>query len=245
MSRVGDSLRRLQHRLRLPSDERITDSLPGLCKFLKSRQEVERCTAFLRRNGYVSHSLRCKDWDLAHIVPDIGDGAVLDMGSSDSYLLKNLSYRRRHGQLVGIDLRQPDVPVSGARYVVGDLMDTGFPAASFRYVTCLSVLEHQVDFVRFAAETSRLLADGGRLYVTFDYWEPRVATRGKLYGLDWQPLDTAATLALRAACAAHGLRMAAEMDWTLGDPVIDEDYYSPQAGVRYTFGLAAFDKAAR
>jgi len=81
--------------------------------------------------------------------------------------------------------------------------------------------------------------------VTFDYWEPRVATRGKLYGLDWQPLDTAATLALQAACAAQGLRMAAEMDWTLGDPVIDEDYYSPQAGVRYTFGLAVFDKAAR
>jgi SAM-dependent methyltransferase len=139
----------------------------------------------------------------------------------------------------------PDVAVRGARLGVGDLMRTGLPSGACGYVTCLSVIEHEVDFARFAAEAARLLADGGRLYVTFDFWEPRVVTRGKLYGLAWQPLDAAAVLAFLAACAEHGLRLAGAMDWTLGDPVIDEGYYSPQAGVRYTFGLAAFDKHAR
>lgn len=44
----------------------------SLCGFLKSRAEVDECTAFLHHNGFVSHNLTCKDWDLAHIIPENG-----------------------------------------------------------------------------------------------------------------------------------------------------------------------------
>ena len=212
----------------------------NLCKLLRSREQVDECTRWLKHNGFVSHNLVCKDWDLAHIVPEIGDGNFLDMGSSDSYVLKNVCIRRTRGDKFGIDLQEPDVPLADVKYIVGDLMDTRLPAGHFSYITCLSVLEHQVDYDRFASEVSRLLAPGGRLFVTFDYWEPRVVPPVKLYGLDWQPLDAARARTLFKACAAKGLKLEQDFDGTLGEPVIRWGYYSPHPEVSYTFALAAF-----
>jgi hypothetical protein len=214
----------------------------SLCKLLRRKVEVEECTRYLKRNGLVSHSLRCKDWDLAHIIPAIGDGNFLDMGSSDSYILKNLSIKGIRGEKFGIDLRQPDVPVNDVRYLLGDLTETALPDGHFANITCLSVLEHQVDFGRFAAEAGRLLATGGCLFVTFDYWEPKVRPPARLYQLDWQPLDAALVKALIRACAEAGLHLLQEFDWRTENAVIHWGYYSPHPDVAYTFGLAVFVK---
>lgn len=213
-----------------------------LCSFLKSRADVETCTDHLHRNGYVSHLFACKDWDLAHIIPEIGDGNFLDMGSSESFVLKNVMLKDTRGDKYGIDLRPPDFPLYGVRYLVGDLMDVPVPDGHFKYLTCLSVIEHQVDFRRFASEASRLLTTGGKLFVTFDYWEPRVTPRKKLYGLAWQPLDREAMDDFVSECQRAGLSLVDGVDDRLGDAVIREGYFSPEKGVRYTFGLLTFEK---
>lgn len=213
-----------------------------LCKFLKSRTEVESCTAFLHRHGFASHNLICKDWDLAHIVSEIGDGNFLDMGSSDSYILKNLAFKRIKGELYGIDLQDPDFPVPGVKYLKGDLMDTGLPSQHFKNISCLSVIEHEVNFDRFTQEVSRLLQVGGRLFVTFDYWEPKITPPIRLYELEWQPLDRDKLIQFIAACNRQGLKLLQDMDWSLGDPVIQYGYYAPHPTMKYTFGMAVFEK---
>jgi FkbM family methyltransferase len=214
----------------------------SLCKLLRSRADVDECTRFLKRNGFVSHNLICKDWDIAHIVPEIGDGNFLDMGSSDSYILKNVCLKRTRGDKYGIDLQQPDVPLADVKYIVGDLMDTRLPSGLFRYISCLSVIEHQVDYDRFAREVSRLLEPGGKLFLTFDYWEPLLVPPVKLYGLDWQPLDRARVERLVASLAATGLDIVQDFDFRQGEPVIRWGYYSPHPDMRYTFALATFRK---
>lgn len=215
-----------------------------LCKLLKSRKEVEECTDFLKKNGFVSHNLKCKDWDIAHLISAIGEGNFLDMGSSDSYILKNLCIRRTAGEKYGVDLQEPDVPLSDVNYSIGDLMNTGLPGEHFDAVTCLSVLEHQVDYDRFAAEASRLLRNGGRLFITFDYWEPKIKTPVKLYNLDWQPLDRTLVEQLIKACSDKGLQIDAPFDYSLGKPVIKWGYYAPHPDVSYTFAMASFTKKA-
>ena len=239
---LAPTLRRLSDRFGPTagaSGERVSQKK---CKFLQSRAEVEECTRFLQRNNYLSHGLPCKDFDIANIMPEIAPGAFLDMGSSDSYILRNVVRKRQPGQCYGIDLRPPIDPVTGVEYVVGDLMDTKLPAEHFQSITCLSVIEHQVDFARFCKEGARLLKPGGKLFVTFDYWEPKVATDLVLYGLAWQPLDRAAAEQLLAAAAAEGLHPVQEMDWQVGEAVIREGYYSPDPKVSYTFGLIIFEK---
>ncbi len=215
----------------------------NLCKFLKDRAEVEECTRFLHRNGYVSHNLRCKDWDLAHIIPEIGRGNFLDMGSSDSYILKNVSLKRTNGEKYGIDRYDPDVPISDVTYFKGDLLKTPLPDASLDYITCLSVIEHQVDYKLFAREVSRLLTPKGKLFVTIDYWDPLLSIPVKAYDLDWQPLDKALTLSLIGACRDRGLHLVQEVDWRTQDQVIHCGYYSPHSEVSYTFGLLTFEKS--
>ncbi len=212
------------------------------CEFLRSREDIDRCTRYLQRYGYESHAVKCKDWDLVHILPEITDGNFLDMGSSDSFILKNISFRGVRGELHGIDLREPDDPVRGVHYSKGDLIATNYPDRYFKNVTCLSVIEHGVDFGRFAAECSRLLVDGGKLFVTFDFWEPKVVPPIKMYDLVWQPLDRQAVRDLIDQCGRHGLVPVREVDWTLGDAVINKDYYSPHPSVSYTFGLLTFKK---
>jgi FkbM family methyltransferase len=214
----------------------------GLCKFLKSRQEVQECTAFLLQNGFVSHNLTCKDWDLAHIIPEIGDGNFLDMGSSDSYILRNISLKRIHGEMYGIDLREPDVPVTRVKYIVGDLMDSKLPNNYFTNITCLSVIEHEVEFAKFAREASRLLIKNGKLFVTFDYWNPKVVPPIKMYGLKWKPLDRQDLERLFVTCEQNNLHLIQDMDWSLGNAVIQYGYYSPHKNINYTFGIAVFEK---
>ncbi len=214
----------------------------GLCKILQTHAQIDACSDYLKQWGYVAHNIKCKDWDLAHIIPAVGDGNFLDMGSSDSYILKNLALKRIRGELHGIDLRAPDVPLSNVNYLIGDLMRTPLPDGHFANITCLSVLEHQVDYDRFAAEASRLLAPGGRVFVTFDYWEPKVRPPIKLYGLDWMPLDAAMVRQFIASCARHGLELLEPFDFTAGEPLIRWGYYSPHPDISYTFGMAVFRK---
>lgn len=215
--------------------------LNKVCKLLKSKNEIEECTDFLHRNGFVSHNLACKDWEIAHIISAVEDGNFLEMGSSDSYILKNISLKRIKGEKYGIDLNQPDVPITEVKYLVGDLMKTGLPSEYFKNISC-SVLEHQMDFDKFASEVNRLLEPKGKLFVTFDYWEPKITAPMKLCNLVWQPLDRETLVRFINVCQTHNLHLIQDFDYTLRDPVIQWGYYSPYPDMAYTFGMAVFEK---
>ena len=240
----GDQFQNKQSfKKKMPSKVGDIESYLGkLCKFLKYRDEISVCTEYLHGNGYVSHSLNCKDWDLAHIIYDLSDGNILDMGSSDSYILKNAVLKNTQGEKYGIDLRPPDVVVKGVKYVIGDLMDTKLPDSYFQNITCLSVIEHEVDIQKFVTEVSRILSDSGKLYLTFDYWNPKLKTTVKLYGLAWSPLDQDETQILIKEFESKNLYLVDEVDWCLGEGVIREGYHSPEKGISYTFGMLVFQK---
>ncbi|MDP9172783.1 MAG: class I SAM-dependent methyltransferase [Planctomycetota bacterium] len=213
-----------------------------MCEFLKSRREVDVCSRLLDQQGLIHHIVNPKDWDLAHIVPALSDGNLLDMGSSDSYLLWNAVTRGIKGFKIGIDFRPPERHLRGVSFMVGDLMTTQLPANSFQNLTCLSVLEHGVDYKALATEAARLLAPGGRIYLSFDYWEPKIIQDIPLYGLTWNILCKPDAVLLINIFQQHGLQLAEEVDWTLGDAVIQADYWAPPGSRPYTFGLLTFTK---
>jgi len=212
------------------------------CGFLKSRKEVEECTKFLHDNGYISHPLTCKDWDIANTVVHIDDGNFLDMGSSGSYILKNVSLKNIKGKKYGIDLRAPDVPLQKVKYLIGNLLSVPVADGFFKNITCLSVIEHEVNFDLFAKEVSRLLCSGGKVFITFDYWEPKIMPKTKLYSLKWQPLDQKSVRQLVKKCNKVGLKLVEDIKWDIDEAVINEKYYSPKPKMRYTFGLITLIK---
>ncbi len=210
--------------------------------FLQTRREVDECTTFLKDNGFVFHAMICKNWDIAKIIPHIGDGNVLDMGSAGSFILENTLKKGCVGLKYGIDISYPEghkSPIEGIGLIRGDLMNTPFMDDTFDYVTCLSVIEHEVDYFMLSVECNRIMRKGGKLFITFDYWNPKVDTTDvgtALYGLKWTILDKSDVLELIKQLENNGFVMSDEMDWTIQDRVINDHFYAPY-GKAYTFGI--------
>jgi SAM-dependent methyltransferase len=202
------------------------------CGFLQNSAEIADADAFIEAAGWTHHADPVKDWDLAHVLPFIPSGSVLDLGSSGSYVLPNLARRGRCSRLVGIDLR-PCPPSGAIEYLSGDLTNTGLAGESFDALTCLSVVEHGVDFAAFAREAARLLRPGGQLFVTFDYWEPVVSTGARP---SWEILDRSRAESLLRCCTGAGFELVGEMDWRTDARPIHH------LGRNYTFGLFTFSR---
>lgn len=232
------------------------EKLP-LNRFLQSRAEVDNCSTFIKNNNLVPHAISCKDFDIACISPYLTDGNILDMGCIGSHILDNAARLNTQGLRYGIDLLfkpediddspgswnnvdNPKVP--GSKFFQGDLMHTPFDKEAFDIITCLSVIEHSVDYNALAQECSRLLKTGGRLYLTFDYWPDKVATsKTILYDLNWDILDERAVNLLLEVCAYNGLHISSPMDFTVNEAVINPSFCSP-TNVSYTFGIIEFIK---
>jgi len=215
---------------------------PTLNCFLQTRQEVNAASDYVKANG-VSSGLDCKNWDVYKIAPYLKDGDLLDMGSSGSVILENALKQGIKGGKFGIDLAyEKDSDTAEMTLIKGDLMNTPFHDTIFSQITCLSVVEHQVDFNALAKEVSRLLVNGGELFLSCDYWDPKPdTTKMKLYNLNWNVLDKKDILDLVQALNDNGLHLSGEIDWTLNEAVINPTYCSP-ADVSYTFGIFHFIK---
>lgn len=215
--------------------------------FLQTRAEIDGYTNMLISNGLTSHGMICKNFDIAKIVPHIEDGNILDMGSAGSHILENVLKMGRVGLKYGIDLSYPDgyeSPHEGLKFFRGDLMRTEFEDNLFDYLTCLSVIEHEVDFNLLAKECYRLLKPNGKLFITFDYWEPKVDTTNvgtALYGLKWNILDKSDVIFLIGALNDNGLFMNGDIDWTIKDTVINNKFYAAYDKA-YTFGIIMVQK---
>jgi len=213
-----------------------------LCKFLCSESEIKESTVYLEKNGYVYHPINAKNWDIAHIIANLSDGNFLDMGSSDSYILENVIKTGIKGQKYGIDLREPDNRLEQVNYIVGDLMNTNLQDNFFHNITCLSVIEHEVNFDKFASEVSRLLVNKGKLYLTFDYWEPKILSQIKLYGLQWNPLDRNDVNTLVKTLNNYDLHLIQNINWDTKEAIITPANHSPDSTKSYTFGMLVFQK---
>lgn len=215
--------------------------------FLLSRNDVDIATKFLEENNLVSSGLSCKNWEISQVIPFMEDGAWIDLGSDGSVVLDNLVKKNIKGAKVGIDLAYKIDAIaesngSTIHLIKGDLMNVPAPNGTFDFITSLSVIEHEVDFKKFAYECSRLLTKNGQLFVSFDFWQPKPEyEKRKLYSLDWNILDKQDVLNLILALARNGMEVNGEIDWTLQDAVINKNFCAP-ADVEYTFGILNFIK---
>lgn len=219
--------------------------------FLKTRAEVDTASKYLKDNDLISSGLDCKNWEITQVIPFLKDGDLCDLGSDGSVVLDNAVKLGLVGRKVGIDLAYKKydgaysvtIKTNGVELHGSDLMKTEFPHNSFDIITCLSVIEHEVSFERFAKECSRLLKVGGKMYVSFDFWEPKPEyEKRNLYSLDWNILDRHDVNILIMWCGINGMLVTTDIDWTLQDAVINSKFCSPVLGVEYSFGILEFIK---
>jgi len=156
---------------------------------LQTRAEWEAAVTEARALGLPLHQDPPKNWDslvalraiLEHTTPA---ARVLDAGAATYSAILPWLAAYGYRDLVGINLVfQKPLRVGPIVYEHGDITKTGYPDGSFAAITSLSVIEHNVDVSAFLREAARLLAPGGVLVVSTDYFDPAIDTGGAVaYG---------------------------------------------------------------
>jgi SAM-dependent methyltransferase len=149
---------------------------------LQDRVAIDRARNMLAQFDLPRHPDHPKSWDsylaLWHAFATTPPGGVvLDAGGTrESVFLRGLA-RLGFRRLINLNLDEPAPQTEGhVSYTRGDITATGLPDGTFNFISCLSVLEHGVDWKSFLDEAARILVPGGYLFVSVDYWEAPIDT---------------------------------------------------------------------
>jgi SAM-dependent methyltransferase len=229
---------------------------------LRNWNEIGQAISFLGKHNHRTHHNPIKSWDLRFIHETVNDldrsQLVVDFGASvlgAVRLLYEMGFKRIRGYDLAFSkfdrliqlrdwielLAKRGLPASPPyRLYSKGLFDNGLRDNSVSAVICLSVIEHGIDQNRFFEEVSRLLKPGGRLFVSTDYWEPKISTEGqKMFGQAWTIFCKNEIQKMLSLAERHGLFVypVAPQDFSCEDAVVHD------LALSYTFIAIRFHKA--
>ena len=173
-----------------------------MIKVLTSWEDLGKSIGLLHKEKCGYHKDAVKNWDLAQISKILSSMRknirILDMGCRGSQVLQ-FCYKKGYRNVIGIDLnisirdrlRQLLYIFIEGRFPYRlknmNLIHTSYPNEYFDFIICLSVIEHGVDVEKMLKESSRILNSKGTLFITTDYWEPKIITKNlKPFNLNWK-----------------------------------------------------------
>lgn len=220
-------------------------SPPPYSGVLRSEAEVEDALGRIRALGLDPHQDRPKNWDAFLAFSAIrrdprSDLAVVDLGTA--VYGRVLQWLRAYGvrDLHGCD-RTFERPFRkhGIEFTPQDIQATNYPSARFDYATCLSVVEHGADPIRFFTEAARILKPGGTLLVSTDYWCAPIVPAGLYDDLYKCPVTIFTEATFRPyldAARGAGFEFDTGIDFSCGAPLV----HWKRLDLRFTFLLFQF-----
>ena len=164
-----------------------------MIRVLQNWEQVGNALLSVQRRGLPAHESAQKNWDhwlLLQAIAGLPKGApVLDLGCGNGFTLKLLA-ADDYTNLDGIDSHlSPRLRIGRwlwswrnrtwrkpFRLHRGDFTQMEFPAGAYDIAFSVSVIEHGVRLAPFLEECHRVLKPNGLLFVTADYWEPKIQT---------------------------------------------------------------------
>jgi SAM-dependent methyltransferase len=229
-----------------------------MIKVLQSWSELAPLYEDLTVRNLPPHFVAQKNFDLYHlrklVDPMPRSAAIVDLGCSEGstlWFLQSMGFTN----LYGIDLRiswqtraKQLIRMARSRSLrpqcrlyQGDLTAGPFKPAMFDVGVCISTIEHGVPLPKFFAECRRILKPSAPLFVTTDYWEPKIRLADGMIadGLAWRISGREDIEEL--------IQLAREAGFTLVEdnpiPACQEPCVTWQ-GQRYTFALSVFKRSA-
>jgi SAM-dependent methyltransferase len=186
---------------------------------LEGRGAVCEALNEVQRLGLPPHPSDPKNWDsliaLSCVLEHTDRGeAVLDAGATLYSVILPWLFLYGYERLAGINLEfEHPIRRGPIRYLPDDLTRTQFADGSFGAVTCLSVVEHGVEWDAYFREMRRILQPGGVLVTSTDYFEHPVGTEGKTaYGQPVRIFSAEDIVRGLDTAASHGFRQLRPFD---------------------------------
>lgn len=207
---------------------------------LQCELDVDRAYLELAQRGLPFHNERWKNWDAwiatAHVTANTPtEDRVLDAGAcrDPKYPSPFLPAIQKQGyqRLTGVNLDEKETEYeNGICYHHGDITNLPFSGRHFGFVACLSVLEHGVDWRLFFVEMQRVIRGGGRLFISFDYWDDPIDVGDRMaFGAPVHIFDRAEVMQMVAYARDTGFNLNGPLDLTCKDRVVT------WLGLQYTF----------
>lgn len=212
---------------------------------LKDTSVVDKATAIARHAGIPSHEDAAKNWDnlialwYATMTTD-PNKPIIDVAATEGSAFLPALAKFGYQNLVSVNIDEPRPrTVNGVTYMEGDCTKTTFPNEHFGFVACLSVIEHGVDVDMFMAESARILAPGGHLLVSTDYWQDPVDTFSQMaFGAPVKVFTALDVVNLIETGKKYGLEITSNVDLSCDQRVVS------WIGMNYTFINLLFRKPA-
>lgn len=196
-------------------------------KVLLSQTELEQVLQECRRLDLPLHPDPQKNWDSAIALASIlrrtdCNARILDAGSATYSRLLHWLYFYGYKNLTGINLVF-DRPFhwGPVHFKPGDITATAFPDNFFDAISCISVIEHQVDVESYLREMRRILKPGGVLITSTDYFDPPLDTSAKsAYGGPVKIFSRAEIEAILHQAGDLGFSVSGDLDLTCQEKVV-------------------------
>jgi SAM-dependent methyltransferase len=165
----------------------LISKVPWLNTNLKTKDELSLAIKIIEKSNLKLHpNIPEKNWDsliaLNAITQNTDKSAIiLDAGGEKSSLILFWLYQLGYSNLKCLNLTfNKRIKRGDIEFIPGDLTKTLFPNNYFDAITCISVIEHGVDEVKYFKEMYRILKKGGLLLTSMDYWENEIDRMGGL-----------------------------------------------------------------
>lgn len=210
---------------------------------LKDFATVNTSTAIAVKHQLPTHEDQAKNWDnlvaLWHVTMTTDPNMpIMDVAATEGSAFLPALAKFGYKTLVSINIDEPNPRlVNGVSYMLGDCTKTNFNDGYFGFIACLSVVEHGVDVDAFMAESARILAPGGYLLVSTDYWQDPVDTYNQMaFGCPVKVFTSQDIADMIVVATTHGLEITTHVDLSCDQRVVN------WIGMDYTFINLLFRK---
>jgi SAM-dependent methyltransferase len=222
---------------------------------LKSWNEIGAAVQQLTRRGLPRHATTEKNWDHWKLISEMESldrsAAIVDLGCGNLFALKMLRVAG-FSNLLGVEktfslrtvasslrdkwIRRHPAPI---RLLRANIEALPLRDQSVDVCICISVIEHGVDLDRFFHEVARITRPGGRLFLTFDYWERSLPSNPafKVYGLPWHVFSKDDVKEFLSMANSAGFKeTSSEVDLSCSGPCVF------WGGQEFTFMCCVFER---
>lgn len=214
------------------------------CNILQTKDQWKEALKQVEKLKLKPHLDPPKNWDslaaLDYILNHTNKNVrILDAGAEYYSVILPWLRKYKYKELFGINITFKDAKkVDGIIYKYGDITKTDFPELFFDVVTCLSVIEHGVNYKAFFEEMNYIIKNDGILFLSFDYSNLPNSNDLILMDLPWKICNSQIINNLISVAANYNFKIVKDFDYEYKNDII----YNSAYGIGYTFATLTFKK---